>query len=301
VKIRVHPRLLCIAFVLTKHQRPIRDGACGKIMILNVLAVIASLLGSDPPAAATPLPAPTQVLIIGTIHMGSSGLDLFNPGIKDVLGKRRQREILDVVERLKAYRPTKIALESHPGSAAMQKRLDQYLAGHYVLTADERDQIGLRLARDMKHSRVYGVDFPRDLDFEGLFRYAQEHGQADLVQSMMGEFESKVKPKLDASYMESHTVREILSDGNAPEANEIGHRIYMASLRIGKDKDYPGADLVVRWYERNLRIATNIARLPEKPGERILVLIGAGHGKLLRQFIGEMPGFEVVDCVKYLK
>jgi hypothetical protein len=233
--------------------------------------------------------------------MGSPGLDLFNPGIKDVLGERRQREILGVVERLKGFRPSKIALESAAGSAAMQKRLDQYLAGRYVLTADERDQIGLRLAKEMKLSRVYGIDFPRDLDFDGLFRYGQEHGQGDLVQSMMGEFESKVKPKLDASYMEKHTVREILSDANEPATDDLGHHIYMAALRIGKDKDYPGADLVSRWYERNLRIATNIARLPEKHGERILVLIGAGHGKLLRQFLSEMPGFEVVDCAKYLK
>jgi hypothetical protein len=31
------------------------------------------------------------------------------------------------------------------------------------------------------------------------------------------------------------------------------------------------------------------------------VIIGAGHGKLLRQFIGEMPGFKLVDCSNYLK
>jgi hypothetical protein len=31
------------------------------------------------------------------------------------------------------------------------------------------------------------------------------------------------------------------------------------------------------------------------------VIIGFGHGKLLRQFMGEMPGFELVDCATYLK
>jgi hypothetical protein len=75
----------------------------------------------------------------------------------------------------------------------------------------------------------------------------------------------------------------------------------MVAMGIGNDRDYPGADLVARWYGRNLRIATNIARLPAGPSERILVLIGAGHGKLLRQFLAEMPGFEVVGCSEYLK
>jgi Family of unknown function (DUF5694) len=182
----------------------------------------------------------------------------------------------------------------------MQQRLDQYLAGSYVLKADERDQVGLRLAKEMKHVKVYGIDFPMDLDFDGVFRYAQENGQGDIVKGMMSEIESKVKPKLAADYLEKHSIREILQEANAPAADAIGHRIYMAAMRIGNDKDYPGADLVARWYDRNLRIATNIARLPEGPGERILVLIGAGHGKLLRQFLAEMPGFEVVGCSEYL-
>jgi pheromone shutdown protein TraB len=58
---------------------------------------------------------------------------------------------------------------------------------------------------------------------------------------------------------------------------------------------------VAQWYHRNLLIATNITRLSQGPGERILVLIGAGHAKLLREFLSEVPGFEVVDCLRYLK
>jgi len=136
---------------------------------------------------------------------------------------------------------------------------------------------------------------------EGLFGYAQKNAQSGLVQKLMSEFESKMKPKLATDYLEKRSIREILQEANAPATDALGHRIYLALLRIGKDKDYPGADLVSRWYSRNLRIATNIARLSEGPGERILILIGAGHGKLLRQFLGEMPGFEVVGCSEYLK
>jgi hypothetical protein len=256
--------------------------------------------GVDDQAAAAPARQPTQVMVVGTVHLENPGLDLVNPQIKDVLGGRRQNEILQVVERLKAFRPTKIALESPSGSNAMQERLDQYLAGSYVLKTDERDQIGLRLAKEMKHGKVYSIDFPMDLDFDRLFRYAQKSGQGDVVRDMMSEIESKVKPKLAADYLEKHSIREILLDANSAEADAVGHRIYLAALRIGKDMDYPGADLAARWYERNLRIAANVARLPEGSGERILVLIGAGHGKLLRQFLAEMPGFEVVSCSDYL-
>lgn len=39
--------------------------------------------------------------------------------------------------------------------------------------------------------------------------------------------------------------------------------------------DYAAADLVRDWYERNLKICANIARLAESPNERVFVIIGA--------------------------
>jgi hypothetical protein len=269
--------------------------------MLNPLLICWLALGVDDKAAAAPARPPTQVLIVGMVHLGSPGRDLVNPEIKDILGQRRQKEIRELVDRLKAFRPTKIALESTPDAASLQQHLSQYLAGTYTLTADERDQIGLRLAKEAKHTRVYGIDFSMDLDFEGMVDYAKKNAQGELIQAMMSEFESKMAPKLAADYLEKRSIREILQEANAPDSDALAHRMYLTALRIGKGKDYPGADLVSRWYRRNLHIATNIARLSEQPGERILVLIGAGHCKLLREFLGEMTGFEVVGCSEYLR
>ncbi len=267
--------------------------------------LLASLLvhGGDQPAPAASAkvaPPATQVLIVGMMHLGNPGLDLVNPHIKDVLGRRRQQEIEELVQRLQAFRPTKIAVEASPGSPSLQKRLDQYLAGTYTLRADEIDQIGLRLARQVGLSRLHGIDFKSDLDFDKVFHYAQENGQGPLVQALLREIETKIKAKLSAGYLEQHSLREILQEANTPETDALGHRLYLSLLRIGKGKDYPGADLVSQWYSRNLHIAANVARLAE-PGERILVLIGAGHGKLLRKFLGEIPGIEVVECGRFLK
>jgi hypothetical protein len=269
--------------------------------MLNTLLICSLMFGVEDQAAAAPARPPTQVLIVGMVHLGNPGLDLVNPEIKNVLGERRQKEILEVVERLKTFRPTKITVEAPPDAQGPQQHLDHYLAGTYNLTADEIDQFGLRLAKEAKHTKVYGIDSPMDLDFTAVFTYAEKHAQGDVVQQVMSDVESKIKPKLAAGYLEKHSIREILQEANAPESDALAHRMYLSLLAIGKNKDYPGVDLVARWYDRNLHIATNIARLSEGSGERILVLIGSGHGKLLRQFLGEMPGFQVVDSLEYLK
>jgi hypothetical protein len=246
----------------------------------------------------SPVVAKTQVLVVGMVHLDNPGRDVINFEIKNVLGERRQKEIREVVERLKAFRPTKIALEAPPASTAvMQRRLDQYTAGKYALKADERDQIGVRLAKEAGHKSLYGVDYEMDLDFDRMFAFAQKNGQGELLDRLINGFKSKMKPRPDAEYLERHSIREILQDANTPGSDFP----YLALLAVGKDKEYPGADTVAHWYHRNLLIATNISRLSQGPGERILVLIGAGHAKLLREFLSEVPGFEVVDCMRYLK
>jgi hypothetical protein len=244
---------------------------------------------------------PTQVLVLGVFHMDNPGHDLVNPSIKDVLGPRRQEEIRDVVARLQNFRPTLIALEAPPGARAMQERLDKFATGHYALSADERDQIGLRLARNLGHTRVYGVDFQQDLDFDAVFRSAKELGQQALLDKAFAEFNSRIKPRLESNHMEQQTVRELLLEANTPDMLVLNRRAYLGLLAIGKSDKYPGANLVSRWYDRNLRIATNILRLAEEKPQRILVIIGAGHAPLVRQFLGETPGFTIVDCEVFLK
>jgi len=53
------------------------------------------------------------------------------------------------------------------------------------------------------------------------------------------------------------------------------------------------------WYKRNFLICANIIQL-SKPGDRIVVLFGAGHAFLLRQCIGQTRGFKLVEPNDYL-
>jgi hypothetical protein len=69
--------------------------------------------------------------------------------------------------------------------------------------------------------------------------------------------------------------------------------------RVGRDSTYVGADVVAGRYARNLKIFANLARLTE-PGDRVLVIYGASHGKLLRDFVRESPDLQVVDTDRYL-
>jgi pheromone shutdown protein TraB len=266
--------------------------------MLRLLLIACLVAGAGDRRGASAAEAKTQVLILGVVHLDNPGRDVINFEFKNILGDRRQKEIREVVERLKAFRPTKVAVEASAESTpVLQRRLDQYVAGKYVLKADELDQIAVRIAKETGIKKLDCIDYGMDLDFDRTFAFAQKNGQGPLLDRLINDFKAKMKPRPNAEYLEQHSIREILLDANTPGSDFP----YLALLAIGKDKEYPGADTVSQWYHRNLLIATNIARLSQGSGERILVVIGAGHAKLLREFLSEVPGFEVVDCLRYLK
>ena len=87
------------------------------------------------------------IIILGSRHFANPGMDGTNTKMDDVLAPKRQREIEQLVTQLKAFQPTKIAIEADPArDTRVNASYQDYLAGTYELRRNESDQIGFRLA-----------------------------------------------------------------------------------------------------------------------------------------------------------
>jgi hypothetical protein len=53
-----------------------------------------------------------------------------------------------------------------------------YLAGKHALTANEIDQIGYRLAKELGHKSVYPVDADGDFPWQRVIDYAKASGRS---------------------------------------------------------------------------------------------------------------------------
>jgi hypothetical protein len=82
---------------------------------------------------------------------------------------------------------------------------------------------------------------------------------------------------------------------------EVDYLMLTTLVHVGKDSKYVGTDVLAGWYERNLKIFTNLTRVIESGDDRVLVIIGSGHVKLLRQFLEESGGYTLEKPAKYLK
>jgi hypothetical protein len=96
-----------------------------------------------------------------------------------------------------------------------------------------------------------------------------------------------------------YSVGEILRLRNDPDSLAADHGIYMRFSRVGAGDTYVGADLVAKWYKRNIKIFSNLQRITV-PGDRVLVIYGTGHAPTLRELVTYDPEMDLVETMKYL-
>ncbi len=86
------------------------------ILLAAVLFIVGTATSDDQTGVSTEgvkqmMQKPT-VMILGSTHLANPGMDVYNTKMDDVLAPKRQREIEQLVTQLKAFRPTKIAIEA---------------------------------------------------------------------------------------------------------------------------------------------------------------------------------------------
>ena len=246
---------------------------------------------------------PTLV-ILGTYHMGTPGNNVVNPKVADISTPERQKQMVELVKKLKNFKPSKIVVEcDHPeADAKTQENYDKYLSGNYQLSKNETDQIGFRLAKESGLKKVYCVDWS-DFWNDPSINYMKHAAKDPELDSFLKGVNQKLKQETDAEFAKilPLPVTDQLIFMNQPERMEKDHKVYFDLMRIGRGNEYAGAGYLSWWYRRNLVILTNIIRLTDSMDDRILVVYGAGHNKLLNQLAKESDFYTVESPLKYLK
>ena len=228
-------------------------------------------------------------------------------------------KLKQLVKQLKAFNPTKIALEvDFSRNAEINADYQGYLKGTYQLKRVGGDQIGFRLAKQMGHLKVYCVDyfrnyseepdgfFPEDFDWDLVSpdKFAKAHNQEHLM-GQPPTAEGKVTQDADGTIWIEPEKYEPITDMyrrlNQPEGIRADHQEYLRIARVGLGDQYPGANWVGRlWYTRNLKIFVNLTRITESDDDRILLIIGAGHIFLVQQFLEDSGDYIVESPLDYL-
>lgn len=267
---------------------------CGTVLLVALASAVLAAAGKPAPKA--------ELMVLGVMHFDNPGRDIANVKIEDVLTPQRQREINAVVDALARYRPNHVAIEWDAGEQAkLDRRYADYRAGRYVLSRDERDQIGLRLAAKLNLPSIEAADWNQeppgkdeDYDFPG---WLKAHGrEQDWISfQAAGQRDADIETKQNRCTSVSGWLRRLADPGTLDRLE----RPYYQIATFGDQKQNPGAAWVGAWHARNLRILANL--LPfARPGDRTIAIFGAGHFRLLQTYGTASGNFTAVDPRRYL-
>lgn len=188
--------------------------------------------------------------------------------------------------------------ERHSGDGlddALVKILNDRITHH-----NEDYQIAAPLAAKLGEQRVYPID-----DHTGdnvQIPDSQEKAFETAIRSAWDSSKTRMQPIEDRQHdlLEHNDTLALYRFLNQPDTQQTAIESDMgAALRDGKP--YYGHMYVTGWETRNLRMASNIlATFRERPGARVLVIVGATHKPWLDKILGQMPSVEIMDAEKML-
>jgi hypothetical protein len=274
------------------------------LFITGVLALSGCTTVSTDRAAPAIDENDIQVMVLGAFHMGNPGRDVANAEIENMLTEQRQAEIAAIGNALLEFNPTVVAVER---ITQEPKYIDPKFVGYtpddLLENADERYQLGYRVAGLAGIARVYGIDEqptddePDYFPFDKLMAQAAEIGESEKinakiadVQEMMAEFSAMQKDM---------NVAELLILQNE-EGRFSSADFYYETFGYDRGEKQPGAELQAYWFMRNAKIFSKLVQVTQ-PGDRVLIVYGAGHKYWLDHFATHTPGFVMIDPVPYLE
>lgn len=244
----------------------------------------------------------TEILLLGTFHFMESPIDFYCEEVQDEL------ELL--AGKLQLFHPDAIAVEAAASTQASidesyrkfsledlrnQNNMKDATLGdicmfgetHPITYNDESVQVGYRLGKMSGLDKIYAIDDDAILNMD-----AMNHPTPLLTEAM----------NLIRADMEEHadgSIWDLYQYYNSVGFSKLNHDVYIQANAISIDGNYAGADMVAKWYERNLKIFSNIQR-PAMKSRQLFVIYGAWHLRLLREFIRADSSLELVDVYKYL-
>jgi len=279
-----------------------------RMRLLSILAGAIALCACAT-ARHEPAPAPAAdagailVMVVGSDHMGGSSGDIISVKPESPLTPRRQEELARVAAALAEFRPTAVVVERvTPAPDYLDPVFKDFSDTMLAEKEDERVQIAYRLASLAGVARVYGIDEhssegePDYFPFGKIMEHAERTGQTDAVDALIAGIRSKIedfaRETADVSIGE-RLYRINTGFMSAPDAN-------YALMNFDRGEDQPGAELQGYWMMRNAKIFSKLMNVT-KPGDRVVIVYGAGHKFWLEHFAERAPGFVKVDPAPYLQ
>lgn len=240
------------------------------------------------------------ILNLGTFHMGET-----NDANKiefDKNDKNNKLAINEIAIMLSKFRPTVIIVERPPEfDKKLQLEYNEYLSTPKMKfkNASEIELLGYELGRLSGTKRIYGIDHKMNYNY---------NIGAEMVNSIDSLWHNKYYinplkfyPQINITMDKLNLIDKLkLTNQNTYLNFLIEVNAEMLS-HVGSEKGFEGADEATKYYQRNIRMYSNLNRINLTENDRVFILLGASHTAYFRDFISRSPKYKMVNTFDYLK
>lgn len=261
----------------------------------------------EPQAATrqTPLPpaeetGKTQILNFGTFHFG------YTPDATttefDEYDRENQRQAHAVAKKLARFKPTVILVERLPKyNEDLQKEYAAYTADPAMQfeNISEVHLLAYELGRLSGTERIYGIDHKMNYNY-------------NIGNELTNDIDSLWHDKYYADPLIFYPAVNVNTDSLdlLDKLKLTNHDRYLDFLiavnadmltHAGSAEGFEGADEAAKYYQRNLRMYSNLHRINLTKDDRVFILTGASHTAFFRDFISRSPKYRQVNTLEYLE
>ncbi|MEL6944452.1 MAG: DUF5694 domain-containing protein, partial [Bacteroidota bacterium] len=209
-----------------------------------------------------------------------------------------KRAVHQIAEKIAAFKPTVIIVELTPkGNVSLQKEYEEYLLDPSMKFdfPSEIELLAYEVGRLTEAKRIYGIDHKMDYDY-----MINERIDNQIDTATYKHFEKILPEKIKE--MENLTLSEKLKFLNTDSSLDFFLFVNADILtHTGTKGNFEGADEAAKYYQRNLRMYSNLNRIPLKKEDRIFILMGASHTAFFRDFMSRSTKYEMVNTLSYLE
>lgn len=249
-----------------------------------------------------------KVLNFGTFHFGYSS-DAHTTNF-DEHSIAAQKEIKALSAMLAAFKPTIICIESLPENNEKINALYQaFLKNPAQLITDygEISMVAFDVGRLAQVKKLYGIDNHMGYNYSvgDFIENSPELENAIDAKTYLQLTNEPFKEypaiaKREANYEQLSLLEKLkllnepvyLDNAIVTNADKL--------LYVGIENGFEGADNAAIFYHRNMKIYSNLNRIPMTSNDRVFIIMGTAHTAFLREFIKRSPKFEMVHTFDYL-
>lgn len=241
-----------------------------------------------------------QILNFGTFHMGFTS-DA-NKTEFDEQDKENQKRVHEIAKKLSSFNPTVILVETPPEyNEQLQSEYNKYLKNPEVFfkSPSEIELLAFELGRISGTKRIYGIDHKMG------YNYNIGNEIENVIDSVWYDkyYENPLKfyPQVNINE-DSLNLLDKLRLKNHDRYLDFLITVNADMLtHAGTENGFEGADEAAKYYQRNLRMYSNLNRIDLNEDDRVFILMGASHTAFFRDFFSRSPKYEMVNTFEYLK